>query len=52
MGGPTGFYQTLSFLEVAPRNPRFGPTLMWSTGPGLLITIKGVASPYASFISY
>ena len=37
MGDPTGFYQTLSFLEVAPRNPRFGPTLMWSTGPGLLI---------------
>ena len=37
MGDPTGFYQTLSFLEVVPRNSQFGPTLMWSTGPGLLI---------------
>ena len=37
MGQATGFYQTLSFLEVAPQVAQFGPTLMWSTGPGLLI---------------
>src|SRR6187399_230507 len=37
MGDATGFYQTSSFLEVAPQDPQFGPTLMWSTGPGLLI---------------
>ena len=41
MGEATGFYQTLSFLEVAPQVARFGPTLMWSTGPGLLIKKEG-----------
>ena len=41
MGQATGFYQTLSFLEVAPQVARFGPTLMWSTGPGLLIKKEG-----------
>src|SRR6187401_2802677 len=42
MGDATGFYQTLSFLEVALQDPQFGQTLMWSTGPGLLIKKKGL----------
>ena len=41
MGEATGFYQTLSSLEVAPQVAQFGPTLMWSTGPGLLIKKEG-----------
>ena len=45
MGDATGFYQTSSFLEVAPQDPQFGPTLMWSTGPGLLIKNSGLQDP-------
>ena len=40
MRHPTGFYQTSSFL-VAPQSAHFGPTLIWSTGPGLLIKKEG-----------
>ena len=49
MGDATGFYQTLSFLEVALQDPRFGPTLMWSTGPGLLIKNSGLQDPMQVF---